>query len=239
MFRKGDPMTAAIYARKSTEENGKAEEAKSVTRQIDAGRAFAKVKGWTVADAHVFVDDGISGAEFEKRPGFMAMLDAAKRREFRVLVVSEPKTLGRETVETPYWVKKLSQAGVEVVEYGHGRSLTPKTSLDKIIGSVQAFGDEAHREQTRERTHEALRGKAAKGYVTGGRVFGYRNHDVTNGVDVHGRPLRSHVEHVIVEDEARVVRDIFTLSAEGYGNKVIAKRLNSKKVPTPRPLARS
>jgi site-specific DNA recombinase len=231
-------MTAAIYARKSTEENDKAEEAKSVTRQIDAGRAFARAKGWTVADAHVFVDDGISGAEFEKRPGFMAMLAAARRREYRVLIVSEPKTLGRETVETPYWMKKLSQAGVEIIEYGHGQSLIPKSPLDKVMGSVQAFGDEAHREQTRTRTYEALRDKAAKGYVTGGRVFGYRNHDVTNGEDAHGRPKRSHVERVIVEEEARVVRYIFTLSAEGYGNKVIAKRLNSEGVRAPRPLKR-
>ena len=62
-------MIAAIYARKSTEQTGTAEEAKSVTRQIDHARAYAATKGWTVAEAHVYVDDGISGAEFAKRPG--------------------------------------------------------------------------------------------------------------------------------------------------------------------------
>ena len=64
-------MIAAIYARKSTEQTGTAEEATSVTRQIDHARAYAAAKGWTVAEAHVYVDDGISGAEVAKRPGLV------------------------------------------------------------------------------------------------------------------------------------------------------------------------
>ena len=57
-------MIAAIYARKSTEQNGVADEQKSVARQVDHARQYAVRKGWTVDDASVFVDDGISGAEF-------------------------------------------------------------------------------------------------------------------------------------------------------------------------------
>ena len=64
-------MTAAIYARKSTDQNGVSGDAKSVTRQIEHAKAYARRKGWTVLDAHVYVDDGVSGAEFSKRPGFL------------------------------------------------------------------------------------------------------------------------------------------------------------------------
>ena len=49
-------MIAAIYARKSTEQTGVADEQKSVARQIEHGRADAARQGWTVDDAHVFVD---------------------------------------------------------------------------------------------------------------------------------------------------------------------------------------
>jgi len=66
-------MIVAIYARKSTEQTGTAEEAKSVTRQIDHARAYAAKKGWTVGEAHVYTDDGISGAEFAKRPGLVGL----------------------------------------------------------------------------------------------------------------------------------------------------------------------
>jgi len=43
-------MIAAIYARKSTEQAGVTDDAKSVTRQIDHARAYAERKGWRVTD---------------------------------------------------------------------------------------------------------------------------------------------------------------------------------------------
>lgn len=41
-----------------------------MARQVEHGKAYATCKGWAVDDACVFVDDGISGAEFAGRPGF-------------------------------------------------------------------------------------------------------------------------------------------------------------------------
>jgi hypothetical protein len=38
-------MIAAIYARKSTEQNDVADEQKSVSRQIESARTFAAMKG--------------------------------------------------------------------------------------------------------------------------------------------------------------------------------------------------
>ena len=83
-------MTASIYARKSTDQTGVADEAKSVTRQVEHAKAYAVKKGWTVADEDLYVDDGISGAEFSNRPGYMRLLNALKpRAPFDVLIVSE------------------------------------------------------------------------------------------------------------------------------------------------------
>jgi DNA invertase Pin-like site-specific DNA recombinase len=63
-------MIAAVYPRKSTEQNGVADEQKSVARQIDHARQYATKKGWIMEEASIFVDDGISGAEFANRPDF-------------------------------------------------------------------------------------------------------------------------------------------------------------------------
>ena len=71
-------MIAAIYARKSTEQTGVADEQKSVARQVEHARQYAARKGWTVADEHVYVDDGISGAEFTTRPGFLRLMNSLK-----------------------------------------------------------------------------------------------------------------------------------------------------------------
>src|SRR5687768_6521318 len=97
------PTIAAIYARKSTDQTGVADDQKSVTRQVEHARVYAVSKGWTVDAECVFVDDGISGAEFANRPGFLRLMNALKpRAPFQVLIMSEVSRLGREQIETAY-----------------------------------------------------------------------------------------------------------------------------------------
>jgi DNA invertase Pin-like site-specific DNA recombinase len=118
-------MIAAIYARKSTEQNGVADEQKSVARQVEHARAYAERKGWTVSDDHVYIDDGISGAEFANRPGFLRLMSALKPRPpFQVLVMSEESRLGREAIETAYALKQIVTAGVRVFFYLEDRERT-------------------------------------------------------------------------------------------------------------------
>ena len=223
-------MIAAIYARKSTDQHGVADEDKSVTRQIDHARAYAVGKGWTVADAHVYCDDGISGAEFTKRPGFLRLMNALKPNPpFQILIMSEESRLGREAIETAYALKQLVTAGVRVFFYLEDRERTLDTPTDKIMLSLTAFADELEREKARQRTYDAMRGKARAGQVTGGAVFGYRNREV---VGTNGR--RSHVERRIDDTQAAVVRRIFDLCAKGHGKVAIAKRLNAEAAPSPR-----
>ena len=83
-------IIAAVYARKSTEQAGVNDVQKSVARQIEQARRYAAAKGWTIADEHVYADDGISGAEFANRPGYLRLLNALKpAAPFDVLIVSE------------------------------------------------------------------------------------------------------------------------------------------------------
>src|SRR5262245_1085890 len=107
-------MTVAIYARKSTEQGG-AEENKSVTRQVEHARHFAAKRGWAVDDRFVFVDDAISGAEFERRPAFQRLLGSLKPRPpFQTLVMSEQSRLGRESIKTSRAYQQIIRSGVRV-----------------------------------------------------------------------------------------------------------------------------
>jgi DNA invertase Pin-like site-specific DNA recombinase len=224
-------MLAAIYARRSKEQHV-ADEAKSVTRQEALAREFARSRDWTVTD--VFVDDGISGAEFGKRPGLQRLLNSLlPRPRFATLIVSEQKSIGRESAETMFVIKQLAEAGVEIFEYVHGRSLTPKNWLDKVTSAVLSAADEAAQRQSSERVHEAHTRLHQAGHIVGGRVFGYRNHVVYHGTDRDGNPLRSHVEREINPEEAAVVRRIFEMYDSGFGVKRIAKILTAEGVPEP------
>jgi hypothetical protein len=103
-------MVAAVYTRKSNEQSGIADEQKSVVRQIDHARQYGARKGWTVSDEHVYVDDGISGAEFSNRPGFVRLMNALKPRPaFQVLIMSEESRLGREAIETAYALNRTAR----------------------------------------------------------------------------------------------------------------------------------
>jgi Resolvase, N terminal domain len=117
-----------------------ADEAKSVTRQLAHATAYATRKGWTVRDEFVYVDDGISGAEFASRPGFVRLMAALKPRPpFQVLIMSEESRLGREAIETAYALKQLIQARVAVWFYLEDRQRTFDSPTDKLLMSVTAF----------------------------------------------------------------------------------------------------
>jgi site-specific DNA recombinase len=225
-------MIAAIYARKSTDQTGVADEAKSVTRQIEHARAYAIRKGWTIAAEHVFVDDGISGALFgASRPGLARLLNAlAPRPPFQVLVMSEESRLGREAIETGYTLKQITDAGVAVWFYLEDRQRTLDTAMDKVMMSLSGFASEMERERARQRTHDALLRKARAGHVANGYpAFGYRNVPVLEGAS------RSHSTRAIEPAEAAVVRRIFEMSAAGMGYQKIARRLNDEHALAPSP----
>ncbi len=219
-------MIAAIYARKSTEQAGYDDEAKSIARQVEHAQLFAASHGWATPDEHVYVDDGISGAIFgDGRPGLARLLNALRPRPaFDVLVMSEESRLGREMHQTAHLFGEFIRAGVQIWFYLDGRERKLDTAVDKMMLSLTTFSAELEREKARQRTRDAMIRKARAGHVTGGRVFGYDN------LRVDG-----HVERRINEAEAADVRRMFELAAIGHGNRTIAHSLNADGYPAPRP----
>ncbi|HET9385094.1 MAG TPA: recombinase family protein [Gemmatimonadales bacterium] len=110
-------MIAAIYARKSTNQKHADAEAKSVARQIENARAFAKTTGWRVDEAHVLSDDAISGAETKKLVNRQRLLDAIAtgRAPFQVLIMRDDSRFSRRDGEEAFGeLKRLAQTGVEI-----------------------------------------------------------------------------------------------------------------------------
>ena len=219
----------AIYCRKSnveTNANGNgADDTKSVVRQLEHARSFAKERGWTVSDEHVYSDDAVSGAEFSKRPGLVKLLTALGRRApFDVLIVSELSRLGREQLETGYVMKQLAQANVAVWSYLERKEILMSSPTDKFLMSAMSFAAEVEREKARERSRDASRQRAARGAVSGGACFGYAN----------VRNVSGFVVREIVPEEAEVIRRIFALCAKGKGARRICATLNAEHAPSPR-----
>jgi len=217
-------VNGAIYARKSNEQKGVTDEQKSVARQEDNARAYAHAHGWPIHEPSVFVDDGISGAQFAGRPGFVRLMNSLKPKPpFNVLIMSEISRLGREQIETAYALKQLSVAGVRCFSYLEDREILMESATDKFLLSAVNYAAEIEREKASQRVHDALLRKARAGHVATGAKFGYENIPT---VDASGR--HSHVERRINKDAATVIVRIFSLSRDGHGYKAIAKILNAE-----------
>ena len=221
---------AAIYARKSTDQNGVVEANKSVTRQKELARAFALSRGWTVVAE--YEDDGISGAEFEKRPGFQAMLAAASRGDFRLpgrgrTESPRPRGATRPNTLSSDWRRRGSRSGPTWTAASRPATAGQGHVVAARLGRRSAPG--------RYRTPHARGPQAESSAWLCGRGPGVRlpNEHVYSGTDVHGNPLREGTRRVINPEEAAVVRQIFALYASGLGLRAIAKRLTTERAPQP------
>ncbi len=210
-------LRAAIYARKSTDH-----QEDSTTVQVGSARAYVASQGWIVADQHVFVDDSISRAEYKKRPQLYALLNAAERRDFDVIVMRDVDRLGGDTNRNGVILSDLIDRGVRVDEYLTKNTVRLDNAIAKFMAAAKNFGAELEREKTSQRTFEALRVKAARRLNVGGRCFGYDN-------------VREHdgVHYRVNEEQAGVVRDIFRMFVGGYGLKRIARELNKRGIRPP------
>lgn len=214
--------------------NASAHSAFESSRQVEHARAYAIRKGWRVAEEHVYSDDGISGAEFIKRPGFLRLMNAIKpRAAFQVLTMSEESRLGREQIETAYALKQIIGADVRVWFYLEDRERTLDSAMDKVMLSLATFASEMERERAKVRTRDAMQRKASRGHVAGGMVYGYRNREIM-AIGPNWQTIRDHVEREIIPTEAATVRRIFEEIAQGRGFARIAKGLTADGVPSPR-----
>jgi len=215
---------AALYLRKSSEDERTNEDGKSIARQQEHGAAFAEKRGWRIDPACIYADDGVSGAEFVNRAGLQRLLRDARLKPlpFQALIIAEPSRLGREQVETAYVLKQITDAGVEVWGYLDGRPLAMGTSTEKIMFSIQAMAAESERERGRQRVRDAFAKKARLGHATGQRTYGYAL--VRRG---------EHSEREIDRAQAAVVRRVFEMAAEGRGYNRITHRLAADKVSAP------
>jgi DNA invertase Pin-like site-specific DNA recombinase len=216
-------MIAAVYCRKSNDQDV-GEEDKSVARQLAEARITAARHGLTIDEAHIYADDGFTGACYENRPAFTRLIAAlTPRPTFQALIVTHMDRIGREQLEIGYRLKQLLVADVKI--YAEGAPVPMETVTDIFVNSaVKGFAGAAQRERAQKLTYDALAHKARNGFVTGGNGgFGYRT--VRRG---------SHAELVIEPNEAAIVRKVFDWSRQGIGVSAIARRLNDEGAPSPR-----
>src|SRR5262249_21771742 len=84
-------MRAAVYARVSTEKQGRDQ---TMDSHLEPLRAGAAAHGNELEKDHVFIDEGSSGSRLD-RPALDRLRDAAREGEFEIVAVYSPDRLAR------------------------------------------------------------------------------------------------------------------------------------------------
>jgi len=188
----------AFYTRISTDED---KQKYSLDAQRDRLESFCKSlyaeQGFEIVETY---RDTESGAHLN-RPALQRMLTDAAAGSFDVLLVYRVDRLSRKISDLDPLVKGLVSLGIAFRSVSESFD-TASPSGRAMMQLLGVFG-ELERETIIERTKMGMEKKARTGVWVGGTVpFGYRIRADKKGIVIH-------------EDEASVIRKIFTLYAEG------------------------
>lgn len=199
----GSAMRAVIYARYSSDLQREA----SIEDQVEVCRRYALAQGWTVVGD--YRDAAISGAS-RFRPGFQKLLADAAHKQFDMVICEAIDRLDRRLADTADLQDQLTFHRIRL----HTPSLGEITPIHVAVMGMMA---QMALRDLGEKTRRGQLGRVLKGRVPAGLAYGYRSLAATPD----GGGLRQ-----IVEDEATVVRRIFTEYGHGKAPEAIVRDLN-------------
>ncbi len=222
----------AIYARYSTEKQN----ALTIDQQIRKCREYAERHGFAVLDAHIYIDQAISGAT-ENRAGLQQLLATAtqKTREFNTILVDDTSRLSRNMIDSLRIFEQLRYAEVRTIFVAQG--IDTANEQAELLVTTHGIVDSLYLKDLKARTFRGVEQRAIDGLHTGGRVFGYRHVPIENPNqrDAHGRPIIQGVRLEVEPTQVATIRRIFERYAAGDSMKRIAIDLNNEEISSPQP----
>lgn len=202
----------AVYARYSTGH----QTFKSIEDQLTLCRAYAERQGWVEAGA--YHDAERSGTTVIGRSGLFAMLAAADRGEFTVILVEDLDRLSRSASGTHGMLEEMEALDIVVCTVSSG-------VVSDMEVAFKAAQNARYVKGQAEKTRRGQEGTVKDGRISGQPAYGYRMVLALNGKNGQREP-----DPV----QAAVVRRIMTDYVAGMTPLEIAKALNAEGVPGPR-----
>jgi site-specific DNA recombinase len=213
-------MTAAVYARVSTQRQAQAQ---TIEQQLERLRAHLRDRGVELASGSIFRDDGHSGATLN-RPGLDRLRDAVRAGEVDQLLVTDPDRLARNYVQLMVLLEELERAGCEVAFLDRPMGREPQ---DQLLLQIRGAVAEYERTLIAERMRRGRQAKLRAGCLLPWTrpPYGYRL-DPDRPRDPAG---------VTVEAaEAAVVRELFAGYLEDHASLFgLAKHLRALGIASP------
>jgi site-specific DNA recombinase len=207
----GDSIRVATYARVSTQEQV---EGTSMEFQDAQLTGYCALQNWTIINA--YTDPGFSGKDGD-RPGLERLLSDAKIGLFDKVLVFKLDRLARNLRLLLEIEQKLRGYGVSLISVKE--AIDTSSSTGKMMFQMFGMVAEWERETIIERTSNGKLQRFKSGCWAGGKVaFGYAYDKSTKKL-------------VVDENNARIIRRIFSEYADGKTLYGISDRLNKDKIP--------
>ena len=158
-----------------------------------------------------YADEGISGVNVKKRKQFQQMIEDAKNSEFDLILTKEVTRFARNTVDTLVNTRLLLKYNVGVLFTTD--NIDTRSNDGELRLSLMATLAQEESRKISSRVNWATKRNYENGVAHGTMPYGYK---------------RENGKIVIVEDEAKVVQQIFRLYIDGYGTRRIANTLNEQ-----------
>src|SRR5690242_18925860 len=203
----------AFYARVSTEQQARDH---TIASQVTALRERIAADGGQLEPDDAYIDEGYSGSLL-LRPGLERLRDAIAAAMIERIYVLAPDRLARRYAHQVLLIEEFQRAGTDVVFLNHPIG---GTAEDDLLLQVQGVIAEYERAKILERSRRGRRHAARSGSVSAFATapYGYRYVSKANG----GGKARFEV----IEEEARVVRQIFSwVALERLSLREVCRRL--------------
>lgn len=215
----------AIYLRLSRDDediDGSKTESNSISSQRDMIRGFIR-KQDDMEIYDIYVDDGYSGANFD-RPEFKRMMKDIEAGNVDCVIVKDLSRLGRDYIEAGRLIQKTFPAfSVRFIALtDHFDSLTADYNETSLVVPVKNFVNDSY-------------SRDISGKVRSHQKIKRENGDFIGAFAVYGYKKCEDNRNQLVPDDyaADIVRKIFAWKIEGYSNLAIANRLDGLGILSP------
>lgn len=211
------------YGRVSRSDKGKARqernESDSITNQRDLIHDYIAQR----PDLELCMegyDDNYTGTNFD-RPHFQEMMRAIDEGKIDCIVVKDLSRFGREHIDVGRYLKRFPAQNIRFTAITDCYDNTLEDASTHLLVSVKnLFNDYYCREISISiRSHLDICRRNGK-FIGSFAPYGYRKDP-------------SDKNHLLIDDEAAVVQDIYAWKIEGMSNQAIAKKLNGMGVLSP------
>jgi site-specific DNA recombinase len=206
-------MKVAIYCRVSTE--GQEQDGTSLQTQLEACLKYCQVKNYEVA--YQF-REAFSGLSLE-RPKLNELRELVRSDEIDVVVVYSLDRFSRDPVHGVILMQELEKHGVYLEA---ATEMVDNSEVGKLIFYIKGYAAKLDAERRRDAT-----GRGKKALLNAGKM------PQGTGIGVYGYEwIKEYKKRIPIEREAKIVKRMFEMVANGDCCFKIARTLNAESIPS-------